>query len=198
MNLWWLRILFVSTMLTATTAAAEDDPDLSVKTSFESILVWLQSNAPELVDEFNPPAAEPELAAFENRTGLMLPRTVRAAYAIHNGEKNTSQGIFGGWRWLPLDEVSTIRHNPTAYGIELAEAMIPVLVSGGGDYFYVEAASTPSEISEVIEWWHEDPVRDVKHVSFAAMLKAFFNDLESGQYVYLPNEFVGLIDQDDL
>ncbi len=189
-----LKRLLLSSVLMTTVAAAEESPDMSLESSFEAVRGWLQSNAPELIDLLNPPATDKSFADFENQTGFVLPRSVRAAYAIHNGEKGSSQGMFGAWRWLPLYEVIAIRRQPTEFGINLTDTMIPIFVSGGGDYYYVEAVQTPSEDSEVMEWWHENPTRDVKHSSFAAMLNDFVTALRSGQYVYLADGFVGLID----
>ena len=56
-------------------------------------------------------------------------------------------------------------------GLSLAAGAIPILISGGGDYFYAESVESARNDSEL---------------------------LERGQYVYLPAEFVALIDRDDL
>ena len=177
---------------------AQSDSAMSVELSLENVRLWLQANAEPLNQKFNFPATAAEIAAFERQSEVTLPISVRAAYAVHDGEKPSSQGIFGTWRWLPLNEVKAILQQPREFGISLTADMIPILASGGGDYLYVESTTGKSAESEVIEWWHEQPTRNVRHATFAAMLQQFAESLRRGQYVYLPNELVGLIDKNEL
>ena len=44
---------------------------------------------------------------------ITFPRSVRDAYLVHNGEKRWSDGLFGTWRWLTLQEV-VFHHNELA------------------------------------------------------------------------------------
>ena len=193
-----VRFVFLFFALLWNALPSQADPNMKVETSFETIRLWLQTNAAPLYDEFNPPASAEEIHAFESQAGVTLPRSLRAAYSIYNGEKGTTNGIFGAWRWLPLNEAMSHRQYLLESGLSLAAGAIPVLISGGGDYFYAESVESARNDSEIMEWWHEQPGRDVKYKSFAAFLAEFAELLERGQYVYLPDEFVGLIDRDDL
>ena len=191
-----LVILFLA--LFSNAIQADSTPLVTVEDSLQTIRLWLQTNAAPLFDELNQPATKEDISAFEATTGLILPRSVRAAYALHNGEDVSSHGIFSTWRWLPLDEVISHRQQLLESGIGWTDTVIPVLLSGGGDYYFVESVDTELGESQIFEWWHEQPTRDAKYASFAAMLKNFADHLERGQYVYLPDELAGLIDRDDL
>jgi len=157
----------------------------------------------ELSDTFlNPLATEAEIAAVEKTLGVRFPKSVRDTYLIHNGESQESDGLFGLWRLLPLDEVVTKSN-------ELAELsrqyefhdfdpslMIPILESSG-DFYCVESSAAGEE-TPVVEWWHESPSHEIKSPSFGEFVEAFIEKLNRGGYVYRPNELKGLIDIDDL
>lgn len=193
-----LQSIILSFVLYSGTPASQAMHESTVETSLSTVRTWLQANAAPLVKQLNPPASADEIDRFETQSGVTLPNSVRAAYAVHNGESQSSQGIFGTWRWLPLDEVRASRQQLLETGLDLATGAIPILVSGGGDYHYVESVGTGSGESEVFEWWHEQPEREVEYANFATLLAEFAAQLEQGRYVYMPDELVGLIDRDDL
>ncbi len=174
------------------------DVSMTTKDSLQAIKAWLEEHAPPLVRQLNSPASEDDIRQFESRSGIQLPASVRAAYRMHDGEDPSSQGLFGTWRWLPLDEVEAYRLEILSTGESLANNAAPVLMSGGGDFYYVESVDKPGLESPVIEWWHEQPTRDVRFDNFAALLHEFARGLERGQYVYLPDTLSGLIDKDEL
>ena len=193
-----LRLIVLLLAFFSNAVQAESAMAMTVEDSLKTIRSWLQANAAPLNDELNAPASTDDISAFEAESGLTLPGSVRAAYAAHNGEKVSSDGIFGTWRWLPLDEVVANRQQLLESGAGWTGNAIPILLSGGGDYFFVESVDAENGESPVFEWWHEQPTRDAKYPNFAAMLENFAELLERGQYVYLPDELAGLIDRDDL
>jgi hypothetical protein len=154
---------------------------------------WLAGNAPALCKLLNPPATEDDIAAFESRTSLVVPVQLRRLYAVHDGEADGSDGIFGCQRWLPLQVI--------AEEVELigSEGIIPFLRSGGGDLLYVRSKSAAEADTKVYEWWHEEPEEaEVIAESLEAWLVEFVTRLESGGYVYRPEELAALIDRRDL
>ena len=154
---------------------------------------WLAQNARPLQELLNPPATDADIAAFEARTSLVVPPDLRRLYAVHDGEADGSDGIFGCQRWLPLRVV--------AEEVELigSEGIVPFLRSGGGDLLYVKSHSAAGADRRVYEWWHEVP-EEAKVVaeSLEQWLAEFVDRLYSGGFVYRPEELAALIDRRDL
>ena len=154
---------------------------------------WLAANAPPLHELLNPPTTGADIAAFEGRTSLVIPPELRRLYAVHDGEADGSEGIFGCQRWLPLrvvvEEVELIG----------SEGIVPFLRSGGGDLLYVRSHSAARADRRVYEWWHEVPDEtEVIAESLEAWLAEFVARLYSGGYVYRPDELAALIDRREL
>lgn len=182
----------------------------SVTHSFALIEAWLDSQAAPLKAHLNPPAPSAQINLLQQQLGWRLPDSVIEAYALHDGESQASHGLYGTWRWLPLAEIRAIVEEQRLieaeyhFGDFVPELMIPVMQSGGGDLYYVESCIHPAAAdqsgseSEVIEWWHEEPTRDVIAPGFAALWQKFAADLEMGVYVYRPKELEALIEKDEL
>jgi hypothetical protein len=154
---------------------------------------WLARNAPPLRDLLNPLATASDIAAFEVRTSLVIPPELRRLYAVHDGEADGSDGIFGCQRWLPLRVV--------AEEVELigSEGIVPFLRSGGGDLLYVRSDSGAGTDRRVYEWWHEAPEEArVVAENLEAWLAEFVARLESGSFVFRPEDLAALIDRRDL
>ena len=171
-----------------------------MKEKWQKLESWLAANAPKVLEPLNPPASEAEIAATEAAIGMSLPPSVRDSYEVHNGEKNV-WGLFATWQFLPLEEVvGTIEEMEQIeaeyqFGDFDTSLMIPILRSGGGDLYYVERSYNGEE-TELIEWWHEDPSRDVKAASFEAFFDEFLQRLESGAVVF-DEECGGLVEKED-
>ncbi|MBW4620874.1 MAG: SMI1/KNR4 family protein [Cyanosarcina radialis HA8281-LM2] len=180
------------------------DKNMEVADRFTQIELWLQENAKPLLGIFNPPATLSQIQKAESELGAIFPASVKQAYLIHNGEKDISEGLFGTWKWLSLGEM-VLRHDELKnieqefkFGDFKPGFMIPLLESGGGDLYYVESVENEGDESEVIEWWHEQPTRDVKYENFNNMLSTFVKDLHGDRYVYIPNDLHALVHKDDL
>jgi hypothetical protein len=154
---------------------------------------WLAEHAPPLRELLNPPATPAVIAAFEARTSLVVAPELRRLYAVHDGEAEGSDGIFGCKRWLPL--------RAAAEEVELigSEGVVPFLRSGGGDLLYVKSHSGAGADRRVYEWWHEVPEEaEVVADSLEAWLADFIARLYSGGFAYRPEELAALIDRRDL
>jgi len=77
-----------------------------MKAALARLEAWLAENAPPLRALLNPPASAADIAAFEAHTALGVPPELRRLYAVHDGEADGSDGIFGCQRWLPLQVVA--------------------------------------------------------------------------------------------
>jgi hypothetical protein len=154
---------------------------------------WLVVNASPLCELLNPPATDADIAAFEARTSLTVPAELRCLYAIHNGEADQSDGIFGCQRWLPLKVV--------AEEVDLIGStnIIPFMRSGGGDLLYVKDNTSSEADKRIYEWLHEEPEEaEIVAECLEAWLDHFVERLESGGYVYRPEELAALIDRREL
>lgn len=168
---------------------------------WQKLEAWLAENAPQVLTPLNPPATEDEITAAETRIKMKFPPSVRASYLVHNGEQR-KWGLFAAWQFLPLEQVvktidEMIRiEEQFKFGDFDATLMIPILQSGGGDFYYVEKSVNGKE-TKVIEWWHEQPSRDVKFQSFAAFFDDFLAKLENGEIIF-HEEVGGLVQISDL
>lgn len=173
-----------------------------MKKQWETIEHWLAENASELKGNLNPAATDAEIAAVEKTLGVRFPQSVRDTYLIHNGESQESDGLFGLWRLLPLDEVVTKSNELAELGRQFEfhdfdpSLMIPILEASGD--FYCIQSSAAGEETPVVEWWHESPSHEVEALNFCEFVKAFVEKLNRGRYVYRPDELMGLIDVDEL
>ncbi len=71
--------------------------------------------------------------------------------------------------------------------------MIPIFFADE-DFYYVED-SLNGEGTELIEWWHENPTRDVKSESFLKLFETFLLELRNNEFVFEPERLMGLINR---
>ena len=139
---------------------------VTMKEKWQQLEQWLEQNAPALLQNLNPPATEADIAQTEAAMQMQLPPSVRQSYLIHNGETPSSWGLFVARRFLPLNEMLDWLKEMQAiedeyqFGDFDTGRMIPIFHENG-NLLYVEHRTDGGE-SEVIEWWHEDPMREVK------------------------------------
>lgn len=148
---------------------------MSVPESFARIESWLSRNVPGVLHQLNGPiSSTSELDKAEEILDAKFPPSVREAYTYHNGESRNSKGLFGCWRWLPLQEIinwndEQKRHVQKYRLVDFKPSfMIPLLESTTSehDLRYVETSGDDGqEETPVIEWNHHQPTRDVKYGS---------------------------------
>jgi hypothetical protein len=194
---------------------------MSVSESFARIESWLSKNAPNVLRQLNKPiTSTDELDKAESILGAKFPPSVREAYTHYDGESRESTGLFGCWRWLPLQEIiewnDEQKQNVQKYHLVdfKPSFMIPLLelTTTNNDLRYVETSSDDGqEETSVIEWNHNQPTRDIKYGSkiieeiffiqdfllgFANYLSTFAERLELGEYepdVNDPHKSRGLV-----
>lgn len=94
---------------------------------------WYATHLPPDKYEFNPPATDEQLDAFERLIGLKLPRAYRLLYRWHNGENDDRWGHIFGLPLLPLDQAA-------AQWITWTK----VLAEFGGNRYVVPGSSWPN------------------------------------------------------
>ncbi|CAF0920449.1 unnamed protein product [Adineta steineri] len=165
---------------------------MSVSESFKRIESWLSKNAPNVLRQLNKSTVtNDELNKAESILGAKFPPSVREAYTHYNGESTESTGLFGAWRWLPLNEIiewnNEQKQNVQKYKLVdfKPSFMIPLLelTTTHSDLRYVETSGDDGkEETPVIEWNHNQPTRDIKYGSFENYLSTFAERLELGEY----------------
>lgn len=190
----WLLLEYVYFILIKTgIVPSAYTQDAFTCTPISAVTSWLQKNAPELEKNFKQARSANEIENIESQLSVVFPKDVRLAYLEFDGEEKDSDGIFGLWRWLPLDEVSSEYGNLNL--ISPGALKIPILLSPGGDILYVLSG----ESSKVYECHHEEPEKMlVVSSSFSQYLLNFCEKLHSGSFLYLPSELNGLVSENEL
>lgn len=164
---------------------------MSVGESWQRIERWLEANAPSLLASLNPPATLDDIRILETNLDVTLSDAVKESYLRHNGESRASDGLFVVWRLLPLADVQARAEELHQISIQYdfdnfdKRSMIPLMEDGGGNLLYTDAIKAAD--SPVIEWWHEEPSRTIKHSSFKGFLEDFVTDLEAGALILDPD-----------
>ena len=109
-----------------------------VGSSLARIRDWLAQNAPEILDQFNPPASVGQIAEFEQTLEVTLPSSVSDAWMVHDGQHGDAGVV--KYRWLSTDEsmeqLRWFRNRPDG-----GAGMIPVLAIDG-HIGYVESVDS--------------------------------------------------------
>lgn len=80
---------------------------MNVKESWETIVGWIQNNAPEATSNLRPPASEEQIAACESALGVEFPQAFREFYLLHDGEEEDEETcvLHNKHRILPLQDI---------------------------------------------------------------------------------------------
>src|SRR5215471_2684736 len=77
-----------------------------MKQQWERIEAWLASHTPSILRDLRKGASGTALAKLESQLQRPLPETIRAFYAIHDGQKSECpQGLFYSLQFMPLARV---------------------------------------------------------------------------------------------
>lgn len=181
--------------------------------TWQKIVLWLEKNAPEVLEEISLPATEEELDHFSSLTGLKIVDDFKYFYQIFNGissESDTS-GIFPSFdEWdemafgpLPLDEIAQ-EWNMLKELLEMGDfeglesqsvegianlwwhiGWIPFADNGGGDYYCIDMAPTSTGTEgQIISHSHETGEHKIIARSLGEFLHNLANDLAEDIYTY--------------
>jgi len=77
-----------------------------IQESLETIVSWMQMNAPKILKGLNPPATQAEIECVELGVGMKLPESFKEFLSIHNGEAWSVDSLLGdGNRLLSCKEI---------------------------------------------------------------------------------------------
>lgn len=207
------RILRAAVMLFATgcnsrtntsdapVSQTKEMPLRTVSDAWQRIHNWLESNAPKIMANLNPPATELELTEAEKSLNQAMPREWHEVYGTHNGMNSTANlgSLFFGMQFLPLDavlreyELSNVSgHDPIPVraadsGVRTEDIHNPKWIAfahdGGETLLRVDMAPGDSgKIGQVIFTDHADNTVIQLAESLTDFMSQFADDLESGQY----------------
>ncbi len=140
---------------------------------------WLSANVPELAAILNPGSSEEALVDFEDRLGVVLPRSVREAWLVHDGQS----GNHGALRyiWLSL-EASAEQLRWFGDRPDGGVGMIPILKIDG-HVAYVESVAS-GESDGPVWLWEVRGNRDMRLAdSFGEYLAWFAGACAAGEIV---------------
>jgi cell wall assembly regulator SMI1 len=179
-----------------------------MENSWQRILTWVETHAPDLLDALEPPADRAEVAEAEQRLSLRLPSALRTFYGLQNGTTGFAvfpalepdQLAFGP---LPLDEVEFLevddeddgRSGKVEEDVEVDAGIRPEFWNPGwvpfaapgdrGDYLMFDMSpDRGGRHGQIIEWRHDTNERRLVAPSLEALLKDVADGLESGRYTW--------------
>jgi cell wall assembly regulator SMI1 len=177
---------------------------------------WLQANAPQLLQDLNPPASEDELQQLATLIGAELPADFLAFYRVHNGQKSKLGGLIDAEELLCVSRMidewtiwndllkggdfdgSTSDPAPGVRADWWNPGWLPLTYDGAGNHCCLDLA--PAEggsVGQMIRMWHDDAKRTLLADSFAEWIEQYVTGLESGAYVF-SEDYDGIISRDDL
>jgi cell wall assembly regulator SMI1 len=163
------------------------------------------SKADEGNAEFAGPATVEQLAALETKTGLMLPDDLKASYGVHDGQDESSEGIYASgdfldgafylmsleqianeWSmWKKLVDGGEFRGQESAPDDGIRSdcwnpGWLPILSDGGGDSLCVDLAPTARGVrGQIIKMSHDSAQRPLLARSFAGFLAQLIDSWEA-------------------
>ena len=167
------------------------------------IEAWFRLNAPEMLEEFQPPVSNRHINLLEDTVGVRLPEDMEQSYKIHDGswalrmfpdgnlmgilaiidewrkwQEVAATGVFADWKAEPEGPIKAMHWNPR---------WLPLTDCGSGDGYFADLdPATGGQYGQIIEFETGDgPVRVVA-TGFAAWLSQYASDLEAGRYVFKP------------
>jgi cell wall assembly regulator SMI1 len=167
------------------------------------IEAWFRWHAPDVLDEFRPPALNRHINHLENTTGVRLPADLERSYKVHDGSwclrmfpRGNLLGVQGveeewlKWREVlesgDLTDMSAAPEGPIK-PVHWNTRWLPLTTNGGGSHYCADLDPAPGGSVGQIIWFHrtDGPVIVIAS-GFAEWLGRYAADLEAGRYVFVP------------
>lgn len=164
---------------------------------------WLNAHYPTLLADMAPGADEEALEALEEQVGARLPPDYKQLLAWHNGQNDTSAGLFGNWSLLGIEDITNewelwkSIHDKGHLDDEAAELRaptgvkatwwhprwIPISSDGMGNNHCLDLAPEDGgQSGQIIVLWHDYPGRQLLAPSLSAWIESILDRLENGRY----------------
>lgn len=167
--------------------------------------MFLQKNAPTILDSLAPGASEEEIADVEEYIGLQFPADVRQSYLRHDGQADEGKEFIPGYfHLLSMSEIlqgveentSLVQHtnydvpvniitDPRVKRVFLDAAWVPFAGDVGGNRVCLDFDPTPNgTVGQIILWNHEETAYPCLAPDFTVWLDKIVSDLEAGRLVW--------------
>jgi cell wall assembly regulator SMI1 len=176
-----------------------------MKTHWERIEAWLAAHARYLLRDLRKGAEPPVLAKVEAQIQRSLPETLRAFYAVHDGQMSQCpQGLFYSLRFMPLarvleaqrvwaelvdinDELAhAMRSSPSRYikPVYANPLWIPFADDQSGNHLGVDLdPNAEGSDGQVIVFGRDENRKRLVAQSFEDFIDIFVAQLEAGNFV---------------
>jgi cell wall assembly regulator SMI1 len=176
-----------------------------MKTPWERIEAWLAAHAPYLLRDLRKAAAPALLAKLEAQIQRGLPESLRAFYAIHDGQKSVCpKGLFYSLRFMPLarvlesqrlwaqlvdinDELAyAMSSSPSGYikPVYANALWIPFAHDQSGNHLGIDLdPDVKGSEGQVIVFGRDENRKRLVAQSFEAFIDMFVEQLEGGNFV---------------
>lgn len=184
------------------------------------IIVWIEANAPQLLEVLQPGASEAQISELESSLSIVLPDDVKALYLLCNGQSSYGYGVIDGNEFLSLerikdewsvwkelldagefaehDNTESNRIDPEIRNTWWSSKWIPLTYNGGGDHDCLDLDPTEEgAIGQIITMWHDDDERKVTASGIRAWLQRYAEQLETGQLVF-SEKYNSIVSVDDV
>jgi cell wall assembly regulator SMI1 len=152
---------------------------------------WLKASRPDYYAKLRPGVDDAALDAYQARFGLALPIQFREIYRWRDGQDlgADARALVHNHMFMPLSESATSKElldgmigadfdNPAWW----RRGWVPFTLSFGGDHYCVdlEAEAGPTR-GQIIDFWHDDPTRNVRAPSLAHWFRELVVAMEQGR-----------------
>jgi len=185
-----------------------------MKTIWNRIEKWLDTNAKEVLRGLNPPATRDQVARAEAILGISFPQDVVDIFMIHNGQASNTAGLLDGWEFMSverivdewkvwkdlLDRGDFKRANSDSVGYTVTDwwnpRWIPLTYDGSGNHPCLDLnPGRLGKAGQIIRMWHDDAARDLIAPAYREWLSQLAADFEAGEHE-LSDDYGGIVKRD--
>jgi len=152
---------------------------------------WLKANRPDYYATLRPGVDDVALEAYQVRLGLVLPTELKQLYRWRDGQDLDigAEALVYNHMFLPLsDSAASKELLDGLIGADFDDpawwrrGWVPFTLNFGGDHYCLdldaEGGGTPGQ---VIDFWHDEPTRNVLAASLADWFRALVVAMEEGR-----------------
>jgi cell wall assembly regulator SMI1 len=145
---------------------------------------WLQQHRPAYYATLATGVSFGALDEYERRTGITLPADLRTLWVWKNG--STEEALFDNHMFISVeDSLSSKLELDGMIGSDFEDPewwklqWVPFTQSFGGDHLCIDIAS--EKTGGIIDFWHDDPRREVVAPTLKDWLHSLVETMESGR-----------------